>query len=166
MRSLPLRCCHVVLAATVFVAAIAACTGDDPVLQPEEQANDAASPVPSSGMDATTAEAATATDASGDTGNTGDAADAADGSDGNLCKATPTSCLTTAKTCSDNCRVTFNSCKAMCPSDANLMNCLATCKSGIDSCQVPCKGDCATCANANGSCTGNSDCEAQMYRGN
>jgi hypothetical protein len=147
-----------VVASVVTVATFVACTGDDPVFPPHEQANDAASPVTPSGADATTAEAAG--------GNDGDAGDAGDAGDGNLCKQTPQSpCLSTAKNCSNNCRVTFNNCKAACPNDANLAKCINTCKAGIDSCQVPCKGDCVTCANANGSCTGSPDCEAQMYRG-
>ena len=137
------------------VAVMGACSEDYTGITPREAGTDAAS------------EAATVpVDASGEASTDAQqAADADDGSDGaSACKDTPMSCSVAAKACSNNCKVTYNSCVVACPNDGNLMNCLNTCKTNVTSCQVPCKGDCVTCANANGSCTGSVDCEAQMYR--
>jgi hypothetical protein len=162
MRSRAVR--RVVIAALLSPALLGACVGDDPDLRGagEDASADASSSKDVSDADAGASSDAKAASDSGDVGLSDATADA-DAEAGPACKPTPQGCKDPMQTCVNNCRVSYNVCKNNCAQDANLQNCINNCKSTLASCQVPCKSDCVTCANQNGSCTGNPDCSAIIY---
>jgi hypothetical protein len=156
------RASQVLSIAFLGCVTLGACLGDDP--DRVVTAPDATAPTPDASKEGSTSTMTDgAVDARADVTPKLDAGADADADSGPVCQATPQACTATMQTCVNNCRVTYNICKTNCPQDGNLMNCINTCKATLASCQNPCKSDCVTCANQNGSCTGNPDCSAIIY---